>query len=241
MKIITEDQNQLVATDKAIGALVMGVVFVLVGIAIAVTSLGSHSMPGTLIGLAFAAVGALIVVFHKTRTLTVDKASSQITVTLKGLVGSGQRSYPLGEVVKMQLVTSYQTVSTGGPRTSGISIGGAGNTETEQKTRLLLVLKDGTTIDLADGQRSMQSFGIFGSVPNQAAGQRIAAYLGVPFESVGDQSLGQVIGAVENAIKGQAQAPSVVPTSQPPAAPVPNAAEPQPAPDSDSALPKPKN
>jgi hypothetical protein len=213
VKIVTSDQNQLVATDKATSGLIIGFILVLLGIGIAVAFFAGKSLGG-LIGLALIAFGVLAIVSHKARTLTIDKGAGSMTLNVKSIFGSKDYPYATADALKIQLVqsVSQEYVGGGGP-------GMAGREQTEEKTQLLLVLKNGTTIDLADAQRNMSSFGIFGKVPNQGVGQQIATFLGVPFETAGPPTLGQVVQGVQTMLKGGG-APSFLP-GQPPVPPPP--------------------
>jgi hypothetical protein len=127
----------------------------------------------------------------------------------------------------------YQTTSTpdsGQSSRPGLSFGtggvgmGGGSTETTQQTQLHLVLKNGETIDITDGSRSMSSFGVFGRVPNLAVGQQIAAFLGVPFEQLGAASLDQTVSTIRSAVTGLPEAPSVVAPAAATPVPVPQVA-----------------
>lgn len=208
MKIITEDPNTLVATDKAWGGLVASAIIGLGGVVVLALGAAKHSLVMAGGGAAALAIGAVAVLLRKQRTLVVDKAAKQVTVKMKTILKAQEFPYPIADITKIQLVTGYDTTTSGN-----------GGSHTDQRTQLLLVLANGTTIDLADAQRSMQTFGIFGSTPNQAVAQRIAAYIGVPFETVGPPSLGQMVGMVKDMIGGATgQAPSVVPGA--PASPV---------------------
>jgi len=219
MKIVSSDANRLEAVDKAYAQLLSGVVIAVIGLGMAGFGVVGRQNVVALVGLAVLVVGVLTLIFRKERTLIIDKGTSQLTFKLKSLVKKGNYDYAVSDVVKVEFTSSYQTTSTANNSTqgrSGIGFGANGvgmgdsSTQTTQHTQLHLVLKNGETIDIADGQRSMSSINVFGSVPNLAVGQQIATFIGVPFEQSGVASLGQAVSAVREAITGQTDAPAVV-------------------------------
>jgi hypothetical protein len=226
VKIVTESADQLVASDKEIGQLIAAPVVVVVGLLVVLLGLTNHVVVGDVIGLVLLLAGALMILTRKVRTLTVDRASGSVHFSLKSITKKGSYDYKVQDIAKIQLLSQYQTTNTNSPSQNsgtGISFGtggamGMGNTQTQQTTKLVLVLKDGTSIDIADGSRSMSTMGVFSSVPNQGVGQKIAQFMGVPFENVGPESLGQAVSEIAGAIRGGSQPPLSV--TQPPAAPV---------------------
>jgi len=202
MKIVSEDAGELVASDRDVKGLIFGVVFVLIGVGIIA---GVHQLVGVLIGAALALAGAAAVLFRKVRTLSVNKGTGQVTFTMKSLIKHATKTFAVADIAKVQFTEQYST--------SFNTAGQGGGSSTSQLTKVLLVAKNGEEIDLADGQRSMQSFGIFGKAPNQATGQKVADFLGVPFEQIGPPSIGQVTNSIVGAFKGPQQAPSVVPVA----------------------------
>jgi hypothetical protein len=193
MKIVSQDTNVLVAVDKAYNALATGVIVVVAGAGLTAAGVGARQPVLTVIGVVLLVIGAAMVAFRKVRTLTINKGADQVIFDLKSLVKKGARQCAVSDVVKVEFTTSYHTTTTQtntGQARSGISlgsggIGGGGTTQTMQQTQVHLLLKDGTIIDLADGQRSMSTLGVFGKVPNLEVAQAIAAFLQVPFEQQG--------------------------------------------------------
>jgi len=224
VKISSQDANKLVAVDKATGTLIAGVVMGVAGLAMLVSGL----MPGksilVIIGGILVVVAVIMLIFRKERTLVVDKTAGQLTFDQKSVIKKANYAYPVTDVVKIEFTSEFQTTTAGETHRSGVSVSGAGgsDTQTTQHTQLHVVLKDGTVLNIADGQRQMSVMAVLSKVPNMAVGQQIASFLGVPFEQQGPASVGDVIGQVRDAITGAGTAaPSVVPAA--PAAPAPAA------------------
>jgi hypothetical protein len=227
MKIISSDTNTLIAEDKAISQMLAAVIITLVGLGLMVAGLVARQLVLGLVGLVVFALGAIFVVTTKQRRLTIDKATGQITFRVKGITGSSEHPYAISDVAKLQLVSEVQTTATNnGPASPGLSFDNSNrSTTTSQQTHLQLVLKNGESIDLADGSRNLSSMAIFSKVPNQGVGKQIADFLGVAFEQVGAGTIDQAVTAVRDAITGQNAAPSVVAASQD----MPPVAQPAPA------------
>jgi hypothetical protein len=229
MKVLSQDANELVAVDKEIVSLIVGPLFIVIGLGIGI---GVHQAVALVFAAVFALVGVVVVLLRKVRTIDINKGTGQLTVTVKSILKTVSKPYPVTDIQKVQFLSEYRTNFN--PGTNGTE----GGTSTSQTTKVLLITKSGDTIDLADGQRSMSSFGVFGHAPNQETGQQIATFLSVPFEQVGPPSLGQVANTIVDAFKGNTGAPSVVaesPTA--PASAEPAVAATPPAPPADTVPP----
>ncbi len=234
MKIVSESPTVLVAKDSALGALFAAPMVALIGLLIIGVGISQKSFPAIIFGVLFFLVSVLLVVTRKARTLTIDKDAGTVILNVASMRKKQDLRYQVTDVVKMQLTSEYHTQyannNAGGMPGSGINIGVAGlgssNTNTTQQTQLLIQMRDGTSIDIADGSRSMGAMSMISKVPNQEIGEHIAAFLGVQFEVVGPNmpTLGSVVAGVQGMIHHNDAAPSVVP--QQPVVPAPT----QPAP-----------
>jgi len=229
MKIISETPTVLTAKDNAISALIMAPIIALIGLGLIAGGASQKSFPLVVFGLVVLGFGFLLLFNRKARTLTIDKVAGSLVVHVASIRKKQDLRYQTQDVTKMQLVSQYQTnyTNNGGMNSGGgLRIGG-GNSNTTQQTHLLLVMRDGTNIDLADGSRSMGMASLVSKVPNQQVGERIAAFLGVQLEVVGPNMprLGSVVAGVEGMMNHNDAAPSVVPPPAPaqPTAPVPPA------------------
>ena len=220
MKIVSQDANQLVATDKALSGLILGIVFTLGGVIGVITSFVISQMVIAIIAGIFALVGTYLLITYKSRTFTIDLAAGQASLFVKKLTSSETIPLPLASVVKLQLVSEFNTTYTqNAPQSSGISFGNRGNSQTVQQTQLLVVTQDGTSVDISDGSRNMNSMNLISKVPNQEIGERIAAFMNVPFETQGPAAIQDTIKDVVSRITGQGSVTtgSVVQPPVPPA------------------------
>lgn len=238
MRITAESATQMTATDKQTSQLIMAPVVGLIGVVLAIVGFTGHVIVAGIIGLVFILIGVAMLLTRKQRTIMIDKSAGTLIVDVKSITKKSHLDYKLADVAKVQLLTQYRTSRVNDPNNTttgaGLSFGTGnttqfGNTQTTQTTQLIVLLHDGTSIDIADGSRSMSTMSIVSKVPNQETGQRLATFMGVQFEEVGPPTLGQGISAITHALRGESQAPSVAPaepSASPPPAANPPAANP---------------
>jgi len=230
MKIASETATQLTAVDKSSTSLIAGPILAVIGLIFAAAGFSSRTIALGFVGLVVVLVGVAVVVLRKTRTLTIDKGAGTLSFATKGITGG--KTYPanLADVTKLQLVSEYNTTysNSGGGRGVGVSMGG-GTSSTRQSTHLIIALRDGTNLDIAEGSRSMGAMAMVSRVPNQEVGEHIAAFIGVPLETVGPAApnLGSVVGAIGGMLHHNDTAPSVA--AEPPQPPPQPATPPTPA------------
>jgi hypothetical protein len=216
MKIVSETPTVLTAKDNAISALIATPVMVVMGLVLIGVGLSSSkNFVAAIFGVVLVGIGILLLVNRKVRTLTIDKGASTVILHVSSIRKKQDLRYQVQDVVKMQLVSEYHTTRTNnGGGGQGLTLGG-GNTNTTQQTQLLLLMRDGTNIDIADGQRSMGTMSLVSKVPNQQVGEHIAAFLGVQLEVVGPNmpTLGSVVSGVEGLMHHNDAEPSVVPAA----------------------------
>ena len=202
MKIITQTETNLVAIERNTSNVVFGIILFAIGggVAILGTHGGTNANLALIIGIFFALVGLIFIVIWRRIRLELDKPSMQITLTVRSLIGGNQHQIPFSQVLKVQLVTSLASSMN------------QGRTSTTRLTKLLLLLTDGTSIDLSDKSQGMRGniFMVFGKIPNVSIGQTLAQFIGVPFEQPGTPDISQVFGTVMNAIRQPKQPTTIV-------------------------------
>lgn len=184
MKILEESELRIVLKDSNWGGLIFGIVITLGSLFFAYQSnpfakefdIKTLIFPGI-----FLLVGLLLLFTSKITTITLDKNINKIEFIKKGILGVSSKNYPLNQIIKVDL--REQIIVT---RTNNNNRGfNAGTPRLQFQT--VLVLRDGAEIPLGR-LKSPATASIGGAVimsgvgTEQVIGQKIATFLGVPFE-----------------------------------------------------------
>lgn len=229
MKIISETPDQLVASDKSQLTLAAGPVALVVGLLVLI--LARNLVVGVL-GLLVMAVGAYLIVTRQVRTVTADKPLGKISIQAKSILRKRLDEYLFHDITKVQLMVGLAPIVNNGPgQTPGVSLGGFnlnldGITAKDSPIRvhLMLVLNNGTLAEVASGNQTPRFKGWLNDTLNTDVGVRLAAFMGLPFESadgvpvVGDIVAQAVVATAATAAVAASPAPPVEPP-QPPAPP----------------------
>jgi hypothetical protein len=182
MKIIEESPTKLVLKDS--GAVIMGIggiaVLVSVAIGIATAPWASASVFQALLFPAFfLLVGLICLLTARTRTTTLDKSTDSALFTVSGIIGNSQTEKKVSDIARVEMREEYvQNTSNG-------------RTSTEDKYRLVFILRDGTEIFIdrmheqkaSLGELALSAVNVTGTSREKAKGEKIAAFLGIPFQS----------------------------------------------------------
>jgi hypothetical protein len=219
MKILSEAPERLVATDKNPAALIVGGVLGVAGLLMVV--LGQNLIAG-LVGFLLMAGGVYLIVMRQVRTLIVDKTVGKVSIQARSLLRKHLNEYLFHDIAKVQLVRNVTAATVNADEaSSGLSInlgplsfGGGGRNRAVQRTQLLLVLHNGTTAEVTAGQQTAGWMVMFGGlVPGEDVAQKLAGYVAVPYESMGDgAAVGDVVAEAASAVKATA---AVAPAAQP--------------------------
>jgi len=240
MKIIEDSPSRLVLKEGALTGRLVGILFLIIGIGMAVAGLVAVKavvLVGA--GIIFAACGLLALLFTKSDVVVADKTARQLTVTFASLTkrqGQSQQ-FSFDDVRAVTMVQGYQQVYNGndsnGNNGSGITFGN-NNTSTAITRTLSVQMKDGTLVTVADEQqRANLAIGINTSKLVDK-GQKLAAALGVPFQDAGIATPGELIQGIKQAVTGQQPTPFVAPQPTTPLTGPMQAPPPAPAPPSPS-------
>lgn len=220
MKIQTSGDQMIIKTG-GITQLVLGIVFVLVGVFtaalpfIGITSNNGEKVPAwvSLFGLAFLAVGIYLLLSAKNRAISLVK-NGQSNVTEKKLLGGGVKSqnFQTSVIVAVDLSTRNETESSGANDRS----------TTERRSDLKLILNDNSTVDVTSSA-SRGGFNLNGvdmtnivrKAPLSREAEQIAAFLGVPVKYEDASSMQ----GLRDLITGGNQTPNTPPTINPNAPP----------------------
>ncbi|MCC2631518.1 MAG: hypothetical protein K0S20_217 [Patescibacteria group bacterium] len=182
MKITQETTTYLEAANKQLAGFILSPLLIIAGLigSFYLYSTNDTTVPWW-IGLAVAALGLLVLIFNRSLVLVIDKQTNKVTVTTKTLFGGNVSSHDISEAEKIQLLSEYRQSQTS-------SSTGTTRSQTNLETSLFLVLRNGQRILLANGVAPSLSVGMIGtsiSTPGQDIGQKIAAFISIPFEATG--------------------------------------------------------
>ena len=171
MKIIESTPTRLVAQEPNSMLLYAVIIFGIAGIFVLFKSV--------IFGAVLLAIGALIYVLKQVLTLSLDKVTGKATLNTQSIVKNKITETEIEQIASVRLFTqNRQERSTDDQGNTTVS--------NERETSLLLLLKNGQTVDLSDTYQSTRPLffaGNSGVQPNQTIGLAIATFLGVPFEN----------------------------------------------------------
>jgi len=196
MKIITQDQNQIVLKDGNIAGLIIGAATVIAGGYFFYHEYSFSGFSNTIwIAAAIIAVGLIMIFLNSTITVVLDKAQSQITFSTRRLVGGRAKVYNIRDVARVELREAYHMqAGATGPN-------GARSMPREVLNyQSVIILKDGTQLPLehqkSSGGTSVGGIGIMGGTGKELSmSNQVAGFLGVPFQEIGPGSAPGVMGA----------------------------------------------
>jgi hypothetical protein len=201
MKIVSQDSNRLVTSDKSISTPIVSFIVSIVVLAVAYQGLVSHQATLVIGGIAiFLVIVFFGIIGKKTRTLVIDKQAGQVSLSSSSIVKHSQVSYPIASIQRVHQIDKYQSQTTG------------------QTISLSLIMSDGTSVIVASANQGLSSGA---RKTARVVGQAISTFLSIPFDQ-GSSFLGKEVAStvVNTPVSGNAE-PSAAPTQpQPPVEPV---------------------
>jgi len=180
MKIERQTQMEMAVSDSTLLPLLGGIIVFLVGlIGVMAPSLLGNAFPSWF-NILLIVAGPLILAFHSTMTITLDKAQGQMNIVksrLLGILEESESSYPLSDIDHILLTQGYDASVRGGMVFYTITT----------------VLKNGVGIML--GRSQSNNPGNHFSEPEIA--DKIAAFLGKPVKAEKAPTPGDVLVAME--------------------------------------------
>lgn len=227
---ITGTNDQMNVKVGGLGQLIIGLVFIVLGIALTVFILSGPKDSTTgkaaptwlaIMGVAFALVGILVALTAKNLYITMQRGGDT-TMFAKRLLGgkSQHQSFPTGNIKAVELSTSTQL--TGGANQAGPS----------RQSTLFLIMADNSRVTIASGSKGSSSInglslGFMQKAPLSNEANQIAQFLNVPVQSDGTGSLAQGIGDLVETVKDKVSGPTgesaAPPVAGTPATPTPPA------------------
>lgn len=241
MKIQTISNDELQIKTSGATAILLGVIFLVVGVVVAVLvhSSSGKSSGNPLIGMAFggvfAVVGLLLVLFASSERIVLRRGGTS-TVEKKRLLGGKtvSQNFDTVTVQAVHLMTGFSAANVN-PAGGGFYNNMNGN----RQSRLELLLNDGSVVHIADQTGSSSTINginvtnLITKAPLSKEANQIADFLGVPLQNEditnpmgAIKQVGQAVGESFAAAQNHQQTPF----TQQPATSHPQEGAPQPVP-----------
>jgi hypothetical protein len=192
MKIVSQSAEELVLTEGGAQGIAVGVALVIAG------ALGGYFLHGSSpiaiwIALAAAAAGLAVIALSSSITVAANKTSGQLSYRKKRLIGEQNSTYGIADILRIETRRQWRVENT--PP--------AGNRQASMPQPVLvaqsvIVFKDGRELPL-DHQKTSSSTSV-GSVvlmggqgKEVAMANRVASFLGVPFQEISPPNMGMGI------------------------------------------------
>lgn len=190
MRIIKEDENLMVLKEKNITAYIVGIVFLLAGIAVILKPNIFTNQPPFWSGLVGIFLGGFVIVVAKTTMIKLDKLANKLTFLRRGLVGKSSNEYDLKQIKEVELSVAYNSSSRGG--------GGYSH-------HLAFIFNGGEIVQLNPGGSSIVRVMGRQIIPEKTLGARIAVFLGVPFQERRPPTVSETLSVVSSAVQNAAE------------------------------------
>jgi hypothetical protein len=192
MKIKKEENDLMILTENSIMGRAIGCVFLLAGLFLITFPQYVASKIPLWLSVLFIIGGAAAVLLTKSKVLTIDKNSGKIMMEDKSIVNKNISEYLISDVKSIKLgLKSELKIEKGG----------------RQRTDWYWLELSTTKGDVEISSRSSQSVSVLvvkkEIVPERNLGQKIAAFLNVPFVDNHPESAGEIISDIANAVKSK--------------------------------------
>lgn len=194
MKIVYQDPNTLLLKDSNLLGYFIGTIFAIFGLAMTIKPSMFVQSPPLLFSLLFLSIGVFVICVAKVTTANLDKAKDKIIITQKSLLSKHAQEYLLSSVQQLELQQKYRTDSQNRP---GISYD------------LVFIFNTGLQVPLYPLGTTNISIGGIPVNTEQALGQNIASFIGVPFVERRPPTLQETLSAITSTI------PTPPPNSKP--------------------------
>ena len=196
MKIVSQSADELVLSEGRGQGMTVGVALAAGGVAIGFAI--RHSTPyAPWIGLGLVAIGVAIVCLASAITMDANKANGQILYQKKRLIGTKSTSYAIADVLRIETRKQwhYENTPPGANREAGPP------REPVLVAQSVIVFKSGQELAL-DHQKTSSTTQIgpavlmSGQGKESAMANRVAEFLGVPFQEIAPPAMGMGMGGV---------------------------------------------
>lgn len=173
----------LVVGQSRIAMPIIGAILGIVGIILFISNMANFdaSNGASWIGLVLLVIGALMIVFWKSKKTTLDKNQNKMTYELKSIFKKNQKQYDLNEIQEIGYQESIRRSTT------------SDGTKTTVTKIVKLTINNGETYDLLVTQGNYNPF----VNRTKERAQKIADFLGLPLKSL---SVGDALNEIKNVI-----------------------------------------
>jgi hypothetical protein len=231
---INQTNNQLEIKNSGVGMVFLGIVFIIVGVLLAIFILsgsatnenGESASPWvSLIGVVFAVIGCLLAWFAKSNKTVLQQGANTIVSAKRVLSGkAGEQSFPTANIAAVQLHTYLDNT----PDNSSSS---------SRRSTLSLLLNNNDVVELGSARSNGFTFNgmnlgnLIRKAPLSKEANQVATFLGVPLQSSDASSITGAVQSIKQAFganqPGQ-QTPTTVSQSPPASSPAPGTQATQP-------------
>lgn len=194
MKIVKEDQNLMILKENNILVFIVGVFFFVGGLIEIFYPEFFNANPPIWWGIISAIAGMFAILLGQTITITLDKNAGLMTFLKWGLIKKDLNEYALNKIKKIELQQFYAG-------TSGKMSG-----QSRFSYEISFIMDNGQRIPLNPGVTSARPVSILSSCPKETVfGQRIANFLGVPFQEKRPPTVSESLSTIQSAIQNAVQ------------------------------------
>ncbi|HEX3745315.1 MAG TPA: hypothetical protein VHW09_15330 [Bryobacteraceae bacterium] len=184
MKIVSQSADELVLHEGSFQGIAVGTLCVIAG-ALAAYFLHSSKPMALWIGLGVALVGVGVICFASSITVGATRSKDQILYEKKRIVGAKTETYKISEVLRIETRKQWRMEGGGGPPDKQ----SANPPQPVLVAQSVIVFKSGKELAL-DHQKNSSSMQVGSAVlmsgqgAETATANRVAAFLGVPFQEI---------------------------------------------------------
>jgi len=193
MKIVSQSTDEMVLREGSASGIAVGIVMAIAGILVAYFL--HASKPVTVwIGLAVSAIGVGIILLASSITVDADKAKGQLTYRKKRLIGAKTATYAIADILRIETRKQWRIDNT--PPSANREA--APPPQPVLVAQSVIVFKTGRELPL-DHQKSSSSMSVgpavlmSGQGAETAMANRVAEFLGVPFQEIMPPDMGMGI------------------------------------------------
>lgn len=215
MKVIQETPTTLVLKQSAIGGIIMGAAFVVVGLLVAIFFSKTDWKILILSGV-FILFGLVSVLLTKFITVKIDKSTNKITILHSGILGKKSYDLAIDQLKEVAVEESVSVNYSNQNNQNSTLMNGSG---TQRSYNLVFYLMNGQGIPVQMDSSSLPisinglSLGMLTARnKNIELGNKIAVFIGVPFVDRRPPGIADVVSGLKNLV--QVQSPTGEPTQQ---------------------------